>query len=192
MGRPRPAKTDLADIDEASLDEEELDSRVLYLVGEVEEASVKRVIRGIFRLNELDGETPIRLVISTYGGSVDEAYALYDAMRMSIAPVHTVGLGKVMSAGCLLLAAGAKGSRMMGRNARLMYHAGYIAQSGDVFEHANEGREFQRTEKQYDLLVARETGKKLKQVRALYDKKRLNKYMTAVEARKFGFVDILR
>ena len=94
-----------------------------------------------------------------------------------------------MSAGCLILAAGEHGHRCMGPNARLMYHQGYEIQGGDLVDQKNNLREFQRTEKQYDRLVAKETSRTLKEVEALYNVTRTDRYMTAREALAFGFID---
>lgn len=190
--RPRP-KNDLEESDDTPPHEcppEEPESRTLFLVGDVTESSIKTVIHGLFSLSEKSLE-PIYLIINTYGGSVDEALALYDAMKIVPAPVRTVGLGKVMSAGCLILAAGEHGHRKMGRQSRMMFHAGYESTGGDIFMHENNLKEFQRTERQYDELVAKETGQSLSKVRALYLPKRLDRYMTAPQCLKFGFIDEL-
>jgi len=166
-------------------------SRTLVLMGDVEEPRVEMVLSGLFRLAEMDMLSPIYLVVSTQGGNVDEVMALYDAIQMCPAPVRTIGLGKVMSAGCLLLAAGQKGERRMGRNSRLMYHAAYEVTSGDIFQQEVNLTEFKRMEKAYDNLVAKETGKTIKQVEALYQRQRMDRYLTAQEALAFGFVDKL-
>lgn len=195
MSKPRAKSTrdddDEDDDDSFDLGSVECDSRTIFLVGDVTEPLIKHVVMGIFRLSEAHALKPINLVINTYGGSVDETFALYDAMKFSAAPVRTIGLGKIMSAGCLMLAAGQKGHRAMGKNARMMYHAGYEFNGGDVFSQKNNLREFERTEKQYDLLVAKETGKSLKQIEALYKPRRVDRYMTAQECLRFGFVDRL-
>lgn len=177
--------------DDFAIPDVEHESRTVFLIGDITEGLIKHVIVRLFCLIEHDVIKPINLVINTYGGSVDEAFALYDAMRFSSAPIRTIGLGKVMSAGCLLLAAGAKGQRVMGKHARMMYHASYEQNGGDVFSQKNNLREFERTEKQYDLLVAKETGKSLKDVKALYEPRRIDRYMTAQECLRFGFVDKL-
>lgn len=186
----KPRKSDASDDTDLDLNDP-LDSRILSLTGDVTESLVREAVIGIFRLSEADAVKPITLIVNTYGGSVDETFALYDAMKMSLAPVRTVGLGKVMSAGCLILAAGTKGQRLMGRNARLMYHAGYEHNGGDILEQQNNLKEFARTEVLYDKLVAKETGRTFKQVEALYKKKRVDRYLTATQALKFGFVDRL-
>ncbi len=79
----------------------------------------------------------------------------------------------------------------MGRNARLMYHAVWGNNEGDVFEQQNYLEELKRFEKVYNQLVAKHTGKSLRAVEALYLPKRKDHYMQAQECLKFGFVDKL-
>ncbi len=57
---------------------------------------------------------PIKFYISTYGGNADDMFSIYDMMNML--PRKTVrftpiGIGKVMSAGVLVLANGTPGKR---------------------------------------------------------------------------------
>lgn len=168
------------------------ESRIIFLTGYVEEPLIKAVMERIFVLAEQDVLKPINLIVNTYGGSVHEAFALYDTMKIvAPMPIHTIGLGKIMSAGCLLLAAGAKGHRYMGKNAVLMYHAGVEFSAGDVFQQEVNLAEFKRTERQYDELFAKETKKTLKQVEALYKPDRKDNYMTAQQCLNFGIVDKL-
>lgn len=165
------------------------ESRIVFMTGDVNETLVKSVMEKLFELAESNATKPIHLIVNTYGGSVDETFALYDAMRIIPAPVHTVGLGKIMSAGCLILAAGVKGERKMGRNSRLMYHAGFEVAHGDIFAVENHLVEFKRTERLYDELTAKECNRTVEEVEALYKPARLDKYMDAAAALAFGFVD---
>src|SRR5271166_4169287 len=96
-------------------------SRMVFLHGEVSENAIAQVIAQMLHLAHV-GNEPIHLILSTYGGSIDEMFSLYDTIKFLPCPVHTVALGKVMSAGVLLLAAGVKGKRMIGASARVMIH----------------------------------------------------------------------
>ena len=51
---------------------------------------------------------PIEIVIDSYGGEMYSMFAIYDTIKQASCPVHTLALGKVMSAAVLLLAAGEK------------------------------------------------------------------------------------
>lgn len=162
-------------------------TRIVFLYGEVSEQSISQ---SVFQLLHLAGQNnrPIYLVISSYGGSVDEMFCLYDTIKFLPCPVHTVALGKVMSAGVLLLASGLKGKRMMGRSARLMIHPVSGVAHGTVFEVINSTNEHKRIQ---DLLVSnliKETKMNTKQLDAIM-KSGQDCYMTADEALKLGIID---
>jgi len=127
-----------------------VDDRLVVLHGEVNEHSISNVIVQLLHLAN-QNHKPIHLVISTYGGSVDEMFSLYDTIKFLPCPVHTIALGKVMSAGVLLLASGVKGKRMIGSSARIMIHPISGGVLGNVFEAMNEMKEFERLQ---DLMVS--------------------------------------
>ena len=171
----------------------EEDSRTVYLVGEINEELIKTATERVIALSERAPKVPISLIINTYGGDVDDTFMLYDLIKFIPTPVHTVGLGKIMSAGCLLLAAGAKGHRKLGKNARVMYHCGWEYNGGSIFEMRANLQAFEDQERQFDLRFAEETGLTLEQVEALYDKNGPTRdhYITAERALQLGIVDIL-
>lgn len=167
-------------------------SRTVFLVGDIEEGRIKKATKSVIALAEEGGpDDPIYLYVSTLGGEVYEALALYDLIKCIPQPVHTKGFGKIMSAGCLLLAAGSRGHRAMSENAVLMYHAGFEDACGNVWEMEASLREFKRTEGVYDKLFARECGCDVAQVEALYATTRVNNFMDAQQALAFGVVDTI-
>ena len=58
---------------------------------------------------------PIELLICSPGGNASEMFAIYDTMRLirERCDIDTFGVGKVMSAGVLVLAAGTKGQQIV-------------------------------------------------------------------------------
>lgn len=163
------------------------DTRNVFLHGEVNEGSVAVVIAQMLYLAEVS-KAPINLVVSTYGGAIDEMFSLYDTIKFLPCPVHTVGLGKVMSAGVLLLAAGVKGRRLMGARSRIMMHSVSGGIYGNIFEVENETREHRRLhELMVDMLVA-ETKMSRREVEKVMDPK-VDRYLTPAEAVDAGIVD---
>lgn len=175
--------------------DEQFQTRNVFFVGDVTETSFKTAVERIFTLAEQDSTKPIHFIIDSFGGEVDEALAIHDAIRIIGTPVHTVGLGKIMSAGCLILASGARDHRTMAKHSRLMYHEGKEFHHGNVWEQKRFIAEFERQEKDFDRVVAELTGRTFEEVVALYktgDGTRIqgvDKYMTATQAKSFGFVD---
>jgi ATP-dependent protease ClpP protease subunit len=101
-------------------------------------------------LPQLAHKDPIKFLISTFGGNAVDMFGIYDCMRMvkdGGVEVHTVGSGKVMSAGVLLLAAGTKGKRLIGKNCRVMVHPVVGGAHGPSHDIQNEVEEILQTQK---------------------------------------------
>jgi ATP-dependent Clp endopeptidase proteolytic subunit ClpP len=135
---------------------------------------------------------PIDFYISTYGGSATDMFTVYDAIRYvrEECPIRTFALGKVMSAGVLLLASGTKGERRIGTNCRVMIHGVMSGQSGHLHDLENEMEEAKFTQRQYVKALAKETNMTEKYIKKLMDKK-INVYLDAEEAVDLGIADII-
>ena len=133
---------------------------------------------------------PFEFIVSSYGGSAVDMFAIYDSMRLikDDCEIHTVGLGKVMSAAVLLLAAGTKGQRKVGANCRLMIHGVISGQQGHLDDLENEMEESKWMQKQYIKALAAESNMTEKYIRNLM-KRRLNVYIDAKEAVELGIAD---
>ncbi len=162
-------------------------SRIVFLHTHVTEHSISNVIAQMLHLANIN-RNPIYLVVSTYGGSIDEMFSLYDLIKFLPCPVHTVALGKVMSAGVLLLAAGVKGKRLMGASARIMIHPLSGGIVGNVFEMEHETKEARRLQELMAARLVKETKMTPKLVESIM-KPRLDYYLTPEEAVKLGIID---
>tara|TARA_R110002012_G_scaffold78457_1_gene199844 strand:+ start:88 stop:759 length:672 start_codon:yes stop_codon:yes gene_type:complete len=133
---------------------------------------------------------PFEVVISTGGGNADDMMSVYDMMRMIREDVDiiTTGLGKVMSAGTLLLAAGTKGKRRIGRNCRVMIHAVSGGSIGPMHQLTNEFKEIKKIQESYIQCLADETNMTVQQIKK-YLKQKTNIYLSAEEAVKLGLAD---
>lgn len=191
MGRPTniaSSKNDSSDDSQQVIIQQPSDgARIVILHGDVNEHTISTVIYQLLQLAN-QNHKPIHLVISTYGGSVDEMFSLYDTIKFLPCPVHTVALGKVMSAGVLLLAAGTKGKRMVGRSARIMIHSVSGGVFGNVFEAMNENKELQRLQHLMTTTLQKETKMSAKDIEKMM-KAGHDYYMTPEDAVKAGIVD---
>ena len=149
---------------------------------------------GLLTLTELSKKEPpydpITFYISTYGGSADEMFAIYDMMSLlkEKCEIHTIGLGKVMSAGTLLLAAGTKGKRKIGKHCRVMIHAVAAGAGGEMHDIENEVKSIKHTQELFINALAKETSMTKRTIQKLLDR-RVNVYLTAEEAVEYGIVD---
>lgn len=185
--------------------EDEIKSmRSVGLYGDVEEEKVSEVISGLLTLHHLgkpkydeEGNVkeegkPIKFYISTYGGSADDMAALVDIMGVvkKDCPIQTIGIGKVMSAGVLILASGTKGERYIGKNCRVMIHSVIAGNSGPLHNLENELAEVKIMQEIYLDSLAEATNMTKKQLKS-FMKRKQNVYLSAKEAIKLGIADKL-
>ena len=134
----------------------------------------------------------IDFYISTNGGSADEMFGMYDVMRFikndGVSSITTCGIGKVMSAGVLLLAAGTKGKRRVGKHCRIMIHSVIGGSTGPMHQLENEFAEVKKIQDTYIKALVEETNMSEKYLRRLL-KRKTNIYLSAEEAVELGIAD---
>jgi len=160
--------------------------RSIALNGKIDEDMAGGVIRALMAYEVESVDAPITVFINTYGGEAYEAFAIYDIMKATKCPIITIGFGKIMSAGTLILAAGTQGQRYALPNTFFMTHdlqCGAIGSFMDVesqHEHNKEIRE------RYIRLLSTNTRIKLKDLRAMVTNE---KYFSAETAKELGLID---
>jgi len=134
--------------------------------------------------------TPMDFLVSTEGGSVQDMFAVYDCMRdiKKDCDIRTFGIGKVMSAGVLLLAAGTNGSRRVGKSCRLMLHAPSGGQFGSLKELEVDIREVKWYQDQFVKALAQESNLSERKIRGIFRKK-TDTYFDAEQAVEWGIAD---
>ena len=186
---------------------DDLKIRKCMLYGDINEQAAKELIATIILMTDtaetqeledpedLESEVktviqPFEIVISTGGGNADDMMSIYDKMRVTreTVDIETTGIGKVMSAGTLLLAAGTKGKRRIGRNCRVMIHAVSGGSVGPMPEITNEFKEIKKIQEAYIDCLAEESNMTVQQIKK-YLKQKTNVYLTAEEAVKLGIAD---
>tara|TARA_Y100001937_G_scaffold125299_1_gene191825 strand:- start:2627 stop:3298 length:672 start_codon:yes stop_codon:yes gene_type:complete len=176
----------------------EPDLRIIGLFADVHEEKIAELIHGLLVLDEMnkltkeDKRKPIEFYISTYGGNADDMFGLYDVIRQvkETSEIHTIGLGKVMSAGVLLLASGTKGKRKIGKNCRVMIHSVMGGNHGSLHNMMNELEAIEQLQDMYcDALIA-ETKLTRAKLKKMIERK-VNVYLSAEEAVELGIADII-
>lgn len=112
--------------------------RLLFLKGPIlgiparwDNFSVTAVHDAVVALNYEDPTKPIYIVLDSPGGSIDTGWTLYDAIRLSKAPVTTIGQS-CGSMATVLLAAGKR--RVVYPHATVVLHLPQGEMQGDVEE----------------------------------------------------------
>ena len=106
----------------------------------------------------------------------------------AINPVVTIGIGKVMSAGVLLLAAGDKGNRFITENTRVMVHEISSGTFGAISEMESSVAETRRMQDLYIELLAKDSN--TNKTKLLKDMEK-ETYMSAKETVSYGIADQL-
>jgi len=186
----------------------EKDLRTVAVFGAIDEEKCADVTSGIYylwqnapelyteeELAEHEGLTQpdrdIRMIISTYGGEVLEMFGIIDLMNMaksSDIDIETIGLGKVMSAGVAILAAGTKGRRKVSRNCRLMLHQASAGTMGSVFNMENELEEVKVLQEMYVRCVAENSNLSVRKIKKMFSSNS-NHYISAEQAVEYGIAD---
>lgn len=183
--------------------------RVVPVIGDVSERMALEVISGLVTLREsgkkkflsdptdinseiIEKSLPIEMIVSTFGGSALDMFGICDMMRMikEDCPIITTGIGKVMSAGVLILASGTKGARQIGRNTRVMIHSIMGGTQGSMHSVENEIEEMKWIQERYIEVLASETDMTKRMIRKLLNKK-VNVYLDAQQAVDFGIADVI-
>lgn len=167
----------------------DLKGRRIFLHGNVEEDTIALAIRGMYLLQDLDDKRPIELYVTSYGGDLDEAFALHDVTRTIRAPVHTVALGKCMSAAPLLVACGHKGERWATTHTQFMLHdvSLEVEESSPTAIVAHVTAAKVQMERYAELLE--KYSNKPKRFWNQMFKQRADKFFSAEEAQEWGLID---
>ena len=183
----------------AALPPKEPDMRTIGIFTEVAEEKCAELVHAMLYLDELNAldstgnnQHPIQFYISTYGGSADDMFGLYDVMRQvkERTEIHTIGVGKVMSAGVLLLAAGTNGNRKIGKNCRVMIHSVIGGNHGSLHNMVNEMEAIEQLQEMFCAALISETKMTRKQLKNMLERK-VNVYLSAEEAVELGIADII-
>jgi len=186
----------LADLASAAADSEP-DMRIVGLFSEVIDEKVAEIVHAMLYMNELNkaikdpkNKRDIEFYLSTYGGNADDMFALYDMMKaiQQTTDISTIGMGKVMSAGVLILAGGTQGKRKIGRNCRVMLHSVVAGNQGSLHNLINEMEAIQDLQEMYIDRLVEETKMTKKQLKKMLEQK-VNIYLSAEQAVEYGIAD---
>ncbi|HEU0266043.1 MAG TPA: ATP-dependent Clp protease proteolytic subunit, partial [Candidatus Saccharimonadaceae bacterium] len=141
-----------------------LESRIIFLGEEVNEATASVVVAELLHLANEDPKADISLYINSPGGSVYDGLAIYDTMQFIKPDVATYGIGLQASMGAFLLSSGAKGKRFLLPNSRVMIHQPSSGTQGKVSDQEISLSESVRIKQLLNEILARNTGQKLAKI----------------------------
>ncbi len=163
-----------------------LKERVIFLVGEVNDATANVIVAQMLFLESENPDKDISLYINSPGGSVTAGLAIYDTMQFIRPDVSTMCTGFAASMGAFLLAAGAKDKRLCLPNSRVMIHqvsGGFRGQASDIAIHAKETLFLKQ---RLNEIMSKHTGQSIENVERDTDR---DNFLSAEEAQKYGIID---
>ena len=165
-----------------------LKDRIVCLTGAVSDPVSSVMVAQLLYLQSESPTKPINMYINSPGGSVTAGLAIYDAMQYINAPVYTWCIGQAASMAALILSAGEKGHRHSLPHARIMIHqpsGQAVGQASDIRLQADE---ILRLRQDLNQILATHTGKRVEEIEPAVER---DKFMSAVEAKEFGIIDIV-
>jgi len=163
-----------------------LKERVVFLVGQIDDNTANLIIAQLLFLESENPEKDIHLYINSPGGHVTAGLAMYDTIQFIRPQVSTLCIGQAASMGAVLLAAGAKGKRLVLPNARVMIHqpaGGFQGQATEVQIHA---KEMLRLRERLNRILAQHTGQTFRRIAR--DTER-DFFLASDEACEYGLAD---
>ncbi len=163
-----------------------LKDRIVMLSGEVNDAVASTIVAQFLFLEAEDPEKDIYFYINSPGGVVTAGMAIFDTMNYIRPAVATICIGQAASMGAFLLSSGEKGKRYALPHARIMIHQPLGGAQGQATDIQIQAEEILRMKAELNSILAKNTGKTLKQVEKDTDR---DNFMSSNEAKKYGMID---
>lgn len=160
------------------------------VVNSFNEESAKEFRKQLISKAVQDPGAPIIVYIDSYGGYLDSLNSMLETIEQVTNPIITVCMGKAMSCGAVLLAAG--DHRFCGRSSRVMIHQSTGGDYGPVEELQKNVDECKRVNEMFMSFLAKRCGKTLNQLKQIIkDNESRDLYLNAEDCKKLGIVDFI-
>ncbi len=163
-----------------------LAERIVYLGTALDAGVANALVAQLLHLAAQSTEQDIQLYINCEGGDPSAMLAVYDTMRFVRPQVATTCIGQAVSAGAVLLAAGAPGKRTALPHARIVLHQPAAQGRGAIPDLILQADEVVRVRSDIEEILARHTGQSVAALRADTDHDRV---FTARAAQRYGLID---
>ena len=163
-----------------------LKDRIIFIDGEINDASADIVVAQILFLESENPDKDISIYINSPGGSVTAGLAIYDTMQYVKCDIQTICMGQAASMAAILLAGGTPGKRFALPSSRVMIHqprGGVEGQESDISILAKEIIRLKKLSIQY---LAKQSNKSIEDVSKDIER---DFYMSAEDAKEYGIVD---
>lgn len=163
-----------------------LKENIIFLGTAINDQVANLIVAQLLYLQQQDPERAINLYINSPGGSAHAGLAIYDTMQAVSNPITTWAVGVTASFGTILLAAGTPGRRYALPHATIHMHPAAGGTQGYTPDVEIQFKEMKRLQDTVHLILARHTGQPVETIADDFERDR---WMDAVTAKEYGFVD---
>ena len=163
-----------------------LEDRIIFLTGEINDATANAIIAQLIYLEGKDPTKDISLYINSPGGSVSAGLAIYDTMNYIKCDVSTICMGMAASMGAFLLSSGTKGKRFALPNAEVMIHQPLGGAQGQASDIKIAAEHILRTKAKLNRILAENCNRSIAELERDTDR---DNWLTAEQAREYGLID---
>lgn len=162
-----------------------IEQRVIMISEGVSSKLTRRVSAQLFLLDMQDPEKEIKIILNSPGGSADDGFAIYDAIRSTRAPVKILCIGLTASAGTIIFCAAKKENRLSFPNTRILMHQPSSGIMGTASDIKISAEEIVKLREKADGVIAEATGQTRERIAK--DTSR-DFWLGAEEAKEYGLV----
>ena len=170
---------------EDSLHDRLMKTRTLIISEPISSELSKKILPRLLLLEAEDPKAPVKVLINSPGGAVDDGFAIYDMMRFISCPVITICVGLAASAATVILLGGDKGKRLTLPNTRFLLHQPSQGVRGAASDIEISAKEIVRVREKINKIFEAETGQTMDKL--LEDMNR-DFWLGAEEAVEYGLM----
>ena len=165
-----------------------LESRKVFLWGEVSDRSARDLTEKLLYLENSNPGKDITFYINSPGGSITAGMAIFDTMQLISSPITVVVTGMAASMGSILLCGATKGQRFLYPHSRVLIHQPLITgrMQATAVDINIQSQEMEKLREELNGILARTSGQPLEKIQKDTDR---DFYLNASEAIEYGLAD---
>lgn len=165
-----------------------LESRKVFLWGEVSDRSARDLTEKLLYLENKNPGQEITFYINSPGGSITAGMAIFDTMQLISSPITVVVTGMAASMGSILLCGATKGKRLLYPHSRVLIHQPLITgrMQATAVDINIQAQEMEKLREELNGILAKSSGQPLEKIQKDTDR---DFYLNATEAIEYGLAD---
>ena len=165
-----------------------LESRKVFLWGEVSDRSARDLTEKLLYLENKNPGQEITFYINSPGGSITAGMAIFDTMQLISSPITVVVTGMAASMGSILLCGATKGKRLLYPHSRVLIHQPLITgrMQATAVDINIQAQEMEKLREELNGILAKTSGQPLEKIQKDTDR---DFYLNASEAIEYGLAD---